>query len=81
MVELSSKAKKEQEGYEEPFQGESLGGFATCGLVLADLKGEGRKEPVSSSRGRRQPRREDRWGSRCCTCRAVTQQSRAAIRP
>lgn len=36
----------QQEGSDEPFQGESLGGFAT--LVLADLKREGRREPVSS---------------------------------
>lgn len=50
------------------------------GLVLADLKGEGRREPVSSYGAWRQPRREDRWASRCCTFRAVTQQSRAAIR-
>ena len=52
-----------------------------CLWFLANLKGEGRREPVSNYGGRRQPRREDRWASRCCTFRAVTQQSRAAIRP
>lgn len=37
------RTKKGQEGYEEPFQGESLGGFATSGVGPGRSKGRGKE--------------------------------------
>lgn len=52
MAGLSSKEKKqEQEGYEEPFQGESLGGFATCGVGSGRSKGRGEEGASQQLRG------------------------------
>lgn len=43
--------KKEQEGYKEPFQGESLGGFATCGVGSGRSKGRGKEGASQQFRG------------------------------
>lgn len=48
---LSSKKEKEQEGYEEPFQGESLGGFATSGIGSGRSKGRGKEGTSQQLRG------------------------------
>lgn len=77
---LSSGEKKNRRDTRNHFKVKFWEALPHVGGFLAGLKGEGRREPVGNSGGRRQPGREDRWASRCRTFRAVTQRSGAAIR-